>query len=95
MTFRNHALAFGVAALLAGPGFNAAAAENVVQKAPAPDACSKIIAAMGATMGHTADVAPDGRPIYRFVLRTNGLDYDVACDAATGVIGDVTPRMSH
>lgn len=73
----------------------AVAAENVSQKTPAADACAKTVGAMGASMGHTTEVAPDGRPIFRFLLRTNGLDYDVICDAATGVVGDVTPRTAH
>lgn len=73
----------------------AAAADNVSQETPAVDACAKTVGAMGASMGHTSEVAPDGRPIYRFLLRTNGLDYDVICDAATGVVGDVMPRTAH
>jgi hypothetical protein len=73
----------------------AVAAENVSQETPAVDACAKTVGAMGAAMGHTPEVAPDGRPIFRFLLRTNGLDYDVICDAATGVVGDVTPRTAH
>lgn len=76
-------------------GLPAAAAENVSQETPAADACAKTVGAMGASMGHTSEVAPDGRPIYRFLLRTNGLDYDVICDAATGVVGDVMPRTAH
>lgn len=73
----------------------AGAAENISQESPAVDACAKTVGAMGASMSHTSEVAPDGRPIYRFLLRTNGLDYDVICDAATGVVGDVTPRTAH
>jgi hypothetical protein len=73
----------------------AAAAETVSQETPAVDACAKTVGAMGASMGHTSEVASDGRPIYRFLLRTNGLDYDVICDAATGVVGDVMPRTAH
>ena len=41
----------------------AAAAENVSQETPAADACAKTVGAMGASMGHTSEVAPDGRPI--------------------------------
>ena len=33
-----------------------------------------------------------GENFYRFVVRTNGLDYDVVCDAATGVVKDVALR---
>ncbi|MGE0023434.1 MAG: hypothetical protein AB7S70_07380 [Hyphomicrobium sp.] len=73
----------------------AAAAETVSRETPPPDACAKAVGALGAPMSHKTETAPDGRPIYRFVLRTNGLDYEAVCDAATGVVGDVTPRQSH
>lgn len=73
----------------------ASATENVAQDVPPVDACSKNVEALGASMGHKADIAPDGRQIYRFVLRTAGLDYEVVCDAKTGVVGDVTPRMAQ
>lgn len=73
----------------------ATAAETVSQETPAVDACSKTVGAMGAAMSHKAEVAPDGRPIYRFLLRQNGLDYDVICDAASGLVSDVTPRTTH
>ncbi|MBN8911678.1 MAG: hypothetical protein J0H65_06375 [Rhizobiales bacterium] len=79
----------------AGFGLPALAAEPVSQETPAADACSKTVGAMGAAMSHKPDVAPDGRPIYRFLLRQNGLDYDVVCDAASGLVSDVTPRGTH
>ncbi len=72
-----------------------AAPDKVSQGTPSADACTKTVNAMGAAMGHTAEVAPDGRPVYRFVLRQNGLDYEVLCDAASGVVGDVVPRATH
>jgi len=78
--------------LLSAP---AGAADSVSQEIPDAAACTKTVSAMGANMGHEADVSSDGRPIYRYVLRTNGLDYEVVCDPATGVVGDVTPRTSH
>lgn len=84
-----------LAALAFAFSLPAAAAQNVAQETPAADACTKTVSAMGAAMSHKPEVAPDGRPIYRFLLRTNGLDYDVICDAATGVVSDVTPRTSH
>lgn len=76
-------------------GLPATAAEKISQQLPSAEACTRTINAMGASMGNKADTAPDGRPIYRFVVRTNGLDYDAVCDAATGVVSDVTPRMTH
>ncbi len=72
-----------------------AAPDKISQETPSADACTKTVNALGAAMGHTAEVAPDGRPIYRFVLRQNGLDYEVVCDAASGVVGDVMPRATH
>jgi hypothetical protein len=81
------------AAALVSPA--AFAAETVSQEMPDPAACTKTINALGASMGHKPDVAHDGRPVYRFVLRTNGLDYDAVCDAKTGVVSDVTPRVAH
>jgi hypothetical protein len=83
------------AALALAFSLPAGAAETVSQDLPSADACTKTVNAMGAPMGHKPEAAPDGRPIYRFLLRTNGLDYDVVCDAATGVVGDVTPRAAH
>jgi uncharacterized membrane protein YkoI len=44
-------------------------------------------------MGHVETKSSDGRLVYRFRLRTAGLDYDATCDAGTGVVGDVTPRL--
>ena len=94
MTIRPFTTAAIAAAVLAFT-VPAGAAEQVSQQIPAVDACNKTVSAMGAPMGHTSDVTPDGRPVYRFVLRTNGLDYDVVCDATSGVVNDVTPRMAH
>lgn len=76
-------------------GHSAAAAETVSQETPTVDACARTVGAMGAALGHAADVAPDGRPIYRFLMRQNGLDYDVLCDAASGLVKDVTPRATR
>lgn len=88
--------AAAVAALVTAFALPALAApDKVSQERPSADACTKTVNAMGAPMGHAADVAPDGRPTYRFVLRQNGLDYEVVCDAASGVVGDVTPRATH
>jgi len=76
-------------------GLSAAAAETPSRETPAVEACARTVGAMGAALGHAADVAPDGRPIYRFLMRQNGLDYDVVCDAASGLVKDVTPRTTH
>lgn len=84
-----------IAAVALAFGLPAFAANTVSQETPAVDACSKTVGAMGAAMSHKPDVAPDGRPIYRFLLRQNGLDYDVVCDAQSGLVSDVTPRATH
>jgi len=73
----------------------AAAADTVARHVPSPAACTKTINGMGTSMGKKADTTPDGRPIYRFVVRTNGLSYDAVCDATTGVVRDVAPRIVH
>jgi hypothetical protein len=86
---------FTFAALALAFSLPSHAADNVSQETPAADACNKTVGAMGAAMSHKPDVAPDGRPIYRYLLRQNGLDYDVICDAATGVVSDVTPSPAH
>jgi len=68
------------------------AADRASQQIPPADACVKNVAALGASMSHKAETGADGKPVYRFVLRQNGFDYDVVCDAASGVVGDVSPR---
>lgn len=78
--------------IFSGP---AMAADTVSQDVPPADACIKTVSAMGASMGYKAEVGPDGKSVFRFVVRQNGFDYEAVCDAATGVVGDVTPRASH
>jgi hypothetical protein len=86
---------FAAAGLVMGFAAPAFAAENISQEVPDAAACTKTVNAMGASMGHQAETSADGRPVYRFVLRTNGFDYDVVCDAKTGVVSDVSPRATH
>jgi hypothetical protein len=81
-------------ALFAGFAFSAFAAEPVSQQTP-PDHCTKTVGTLGAVMGHSTETAPDGRPIYRFHVRTNGLDYEALCDAKSGLVSDVVPRATH
>ncbi len=59
------------------------------------DACQKAMSVLGASMGHTEVKAKDGRPLFRFWLRTTGLDYTADCDAATGSVVDVAPRLAN
>lgn len=88
-------MVIGLAVMGLACAAQAAPGTKVAQPSPSPDACLKNVNAIGASMGHTAETAADGRTTYRFVLRTNGLDYEVVCDAATGMLGDVAPRTSH
>jgi hypothetical protein len=59
---------------------------------PSPDACRKNVHAMGASMSDAEEKKLDWGLAYHFVIRTNGIDYDVLCDAKTGLVKDVTPR---
>ena len=83
------------AALLAGFALPAVAAEPVSQQTPPPDRCTKTVGALGAVMGHSTETSPEGRPMYRFQLRTNGRDYEAICDAQSGVVSDVVPRATQ
>ncbi len=83
------------AVLFAGLAFPAFGAEPVSQQTPSPDHCTKTVGALGAVMGHSTETSPDGRPMYRFHLRTNGLDYEALCDAQSGLVSDVVPRTTH
>lgn len=59
---------------------------------PSPDACRKTVHAMGASMGEAEEKAAEWGLAYHFVIRTNGIDYDVLCDAKTGLVKDVSKR---
>lgn len=60
---------------------------------PSVDACSKTVDAIGSAMSHTETKDQNGRPAYLFVVRQNGLDYDVTCDPSSGLVSDVAPRQ--
>ncbi|HKZ96062.1 MAG TPA: hypothetical protein VJ045_03690 [Hyphomicrobiaceae bacterium] len=57
-------------------------------------ACRKTVNAIGASMSREAAKDADGRPASHFVVRANGIDYDVVCDPASGVVKDVARRMT-
>jgi hypothetical protein len=59
---------------------------------PSPDACRKTVHAMGASMSDAEQKAAEWGLAYHFVVRTNGVDYDVLCDAKTGLVKDVARR---
>ena len=92
MVKRTLAAIVAISGLVAGA--ISAQAEGSDSKASAADACLKAVNALGASMGQTEVKAPDGRTLIKFRLRTSGLDYDAICDAATGVVGDVTPHLA-
>lgn len=81
-------LSAGLSALVVASGLAGAAEPTQANL----DTCTKAVNALGATMGHTEFKGEDGRTMYKFKLRTAGLDYDAVCDAATGVVGDVAPH---
>lgn len=66
---------------------------TVTQTTPSPDACTRSVQAMGASMGYTA--VPGEKPTFLFTVRVNGLDYTALCDAETGMVKDVSPKSSH
>ncbi len=75
-------------ALFSGPIY----AEGAKQRAPIA-ACEKAVSILGASMGHKEITVGNGFAAYLFLVRANGFDYEVTCDATTGVVSDVTPRQ--
>jgi hypothetical protein len=82
-------LAFAALLLAA---MSALATESRTTEALSPDACRKTVHAMGASMGDAEEKAAEWGLAYHFVVRTNGVDYDVLCDAKTGLVKDVAKR---
>lgn len=78
---------------ISGASAPAFATETPHDATPSPDACRRTVQAMGASMGEAEQKAADWGLAYHFVVRTNGLDYDVLCDAKTGLVKDVVKRM--
>src|SRR3972149_1482270 len=72
----------------------ALATESADSSQPSPDACRKTVRAMGASMGEAEQKAAEWGRAYHFVVRTNGSDYDVLCDAKTGLVKDVARRLA-
>lgn len=80
-------VAIATPALAAAPEFS-----RDIKEQPAIEACQKAVDLMGASLGSKAITADNGAPAILFLVRANGLDYEVICDAATGVVSDVAPR---
>lgn len=55
--------------------------------------CEKAVSILGASMGHKEITSGGGLTAYLFLVRANGFDYEVVCDAKSGVVSDVTPRQ--
>jgi hypothetical protein len=49
---------------------------------------------MGASMSDAEEKAAEWGLAYHFIVRTNGIDYDVLCDARTGLVKDVARRIA-
>lgn len=56
-------------------------------------ACQRAVSRIGAQMSHQRSVSPDGQETIQFVLRGEGGDYTVSCNARTGSIGAAVPVL--
>jgi hypothetical protein len=57
------------------------------------DKCLKSVNIIGASIGHKEKAGPDGKTMLHFVVRSNGADYDVKCEAETGMVKDVSTHI--
>lgn len=91
------ALALGLSAHGADHGWagDKARAYDHSKTDPRLEACIKSVNAIGASMGHTKRTGAEAKPILDFVVRSNGLDYRVACEIETGLLRDVTPYVQN
>ena len=65
------------------------------EKAASPDRldrCLKSINIIGASMGHV-EKGQDGKSMLHFLVRSNGAEYDVKCEADTGMVKDVSAHV--
>jgi hypothetical protein len=91
---RLRALSAGLTAIASLAAVPAWATSGDAGPMPSPDACRKNVHAMGASMSEAEVKKVDWGTAYHFVIRTNGIDYDVICDAKTGLVKDVARRGS-
>ncbi len=79
------------AAVLAGVAFiPAASARNAApSQADALGTCQRAVSRIGAQMGHTQHKNSDGGDSFVFVVRSDGGEYAVRCDGATGTLGAI------
>ena len=85
-------LAAGVLVAVSFASTPTRATEKAGDAPPSPEACRKNVRAMGASMGEAEEKAAAWGLAYHFVIRTDGIDYDVLCDAKTGLVKDVARR---
>jgi hypothetical protein len=57
------------------------------------DPCLKSINLIGASMGHVEKTGADGKSMLHFIVRSNGAEYDVACETDTGLVKDVSAHV--
>lgn len=80
--------------LWTGAPITATTAQDV--QAPAAgttlETCLKAVNLLGASMGYSEVTDGQGHPLYRFRLRTSGMDYMATCDAKSGIVGDISAR---
>jgi hypothetical protein len=60
---------------------------------PKLDRCLESINVIGASVGHVEKQGPSGKPMLHFLVRSNGAEYDVVCEADTGLLKDVSLRV--
>jgi uncharacterized membrane protein YkoI len=92
VTISKHLGPFALSAALAAALTGSSATEGAARASAAADACAKSVRVIGAEVSRAEEKGSQGELFYRFVVRTNGIDYDVVCDAATGVVRDVALR---
>lgn len=51
--------------------------------------CQRAVSRIGAQLGHTVRPDADGHETYVFVVRSDGGEYAVHCDARTGSLGAI------
>jgi uncharacterized protein (DUF849 family) len=57
------------------------------------DRCLKSVNLIGASLKHVEATGSDGKPVLQFLVRSSGSDYDVTCDATTGMVRDVSAHI--
>lgn len=86
------AAALAAAAIAGVACIPAASARNAApSQADALGTCQRAVSRIGAQMGHTQQRNSDGSESFVFVVRSDGGEYAVRCDGATGTLGAIEP----